>query len=54
MIEILNLLSTTLIENPQFGQIWSIIKAYIDQFKSIDEQGNSILAQMIDKGDKNT
>lgn len=53
MIEILNLLSSTLSENPEFGEIWGIIKAYVSQFKSVDEQGNLIVAQMIEAGNQN-
>lgn len=53
MIEISNLLSSTLSENPEFGEIWGIIKAYVDQFKTVDEQGNLIVAQMIESGNQN-
>lgn len=53
MIELLELLSTTLKENPQFGDIWEIIKSFVSQFASIDEQGNLLAAQMMESGDQN-
>lgn len=29
------------------GDMWDIIKSIVDQFKSIDEQGNLLAAQML-------
>jgi len=36
MTELLNLLSVTLSENPEFGEIWAIIKEFVRQFESVD------------------